>query len=75
MGWRDELKSDWTAALLLAMPPADRIALARELLEGTQRVVAREMEMFAEDRGQSPFERGFDAGWNEAGAAMLGDEG
>ena len=63
------------ADAVIATPPADRIALARELLEGTGKVVAREMEMFAEDRGQSPFERGFDAGWNEAVDAMLGDEG
>jgi hypothetical protein len=60
---------------LADMPPADRIALARELLAGTGRVVARELEPFTEDREQQPFERGFDAGWNEAIDAMLGDEG
>lgn len=89
MGWRNWMRNHVIAAhgvnpsvtepdlaaAVLAMPPADRVALARELLEGTGKVVAREVEMFAEDRGQSPFERGFDAGWNEAIDAMLGDEG
>ena len=73
--YRDGGQWEYAGSALNHVPPADRIALARELLAGTGKVVAREMEMFAEDRGQSPFERGFDAGWNEAVDAMLGDEG
>jgi hypothetical protein len=55
------------AADLLAMPPADRIALARELLAGTGRVVAREVEVMPDEPG---YERLAD-GWNAALAAML----
>lgn len=57
MTWRDVLVNIWkeegyanhadaiaegVAETLLSMPPADRIALARELLAGTEMVVARE---------------------------------
>lgn len=84
MGWRERLdvilKNCWEGvgctdeerdAALLDMPPADRIALARELLEGTGRVVAS-------DPGKrfttTPVD-GYNAGWNAARAAMLGEEG
>lgn len=56
----------WARDRFLAMPPADRIALARELLAGTGRVVVR-------DCGEMIGERGFEQkadGWNAARAAL-----
>ena len=95
MGWRDVLKrsmgggetmSDAThlaVSCLLAMPPADRIALARELLAGTGRVVARdpgecgarEILIVPVPGVASPFKRGFLTGFKTCRAAMLGEEG
>lgn len=90
MGWRSEytriLERDDANGLtyanlkrvetaLLTMPMADRIVLARELLEGTGRVVARDVgEM------QTPGDRWDDAAWarqeshNACRAAMLADD-
>lgn len=62
---------DWLLARLMEEPPADRIALARELLAGTGRVVAREVAIIAA-KDTPPL---FVMGWNAARAAMLGDEG
>lgn len=85
MGWRETLvrgvaigeaeieRERHVVRVALKWPEPDRIALARELLAGTDRVVARELEPFIEDRKQQPFERGFDAGWNDAIDAMLVD--
>lgn len=70
------------AAALLAMPASDRIALARELLAGTGRVVARDVETLDPRvsamphmvSGDSYGWRGCHAdGWNACRAAMLGD--
>jgi hypothetical protein len=66
------LRRDAVGNRLLTMPPADRIALARELLEGTQRVVAREVEA---QPAYLPPNSALMLGWNAARAAMLGDEG
>lgn len=72
MGWREVLKRlHVMPGVLLAMPPADRIALARELLKGTQRVVAEPIDR----RHTTTPVDGYNAGWNAALAAMLGDEG
>jgi hypothetical protein len=60
----------WICRDILAMPAPDRIALARELLEGTGMVVAREVGKRHEGR------TGFDeaVGWNACRAAMMGDD-
>lgn len=57
------------AQALLDMPTADRIALARELLARTGRVVAR-------DVGPWPVagHKQRATGWNACRAAMMGDE-
>ncbi len=60
------------AAALLAMPASDRIALARELLAGTGRVVARDVGP-ARMEGVFDYDHGRMDGWNECHAAMLGD--
>ena len=69
--YRDGGQWEYAGSALNHAPPADRIALARELLEGTGRVVAS-------DPGKrfttTPVD-GYNAGWNAARAAMLGDEG
>jgi hypothetical protein len=56
--------ADW----LLAMPTPDRIALARELLAGTGRVVARDVE---ELLAYLPANSALLLGWNACRAAML----
>lgn len=70
------------AAALLAMPDADRIALARELLAGTGRVVARDVAhlegtgelMVADNKRMAEAMRWARlAGWNTCRAAMLAD--
>ena len=85
MGWRDWMRNHVIAAhgvnpsvtepdlaaALLAMPTPDRIALARELLVGTGRVVAEPIDR----RHTTTPVDGYNAGWNAARAAMLGDEG
>jgi hypothetical protein len=53
--------------VLLAMPTPDRIALARELLAGTGRVVARDVGPEL-DCGLE-----FETGWNACRAAMMGE--
>lgn len=51
---------------LMAYPEVVRVALARELLAGTGRVVARDLGTIEDsEHGQ---------GWNACRAAMLGDE-
>ena len=60
------------AQQLLTMPDADRIALARELLAGTGRVVARDVGP-ARMEGVFDYDHGRMDGWNECHAAMLGD--
>lgn len=62
---------DWLLARLMEEPPADRIALARELLEGTGKVVAEPIDR----RHTTTPVDGYNAGWNACRAAMLGDEG
>ena len=56
--------ADAGVAYLMSRPPADRIALARELLEGTGRVVSWEM---------GKRDRNAQAAWNTARSAMLED--
>lgn len=58
----------WPSALL-TMPTPDRIALARELLEGTGRVVARDVD--APEIATSWFA----GGWVACRATMLADDG
>ena len=79
MGWRDELDArTWHIAALipdrlLAMPVPDRIALARELLAGTGRVVAKDVgKWHPQANGVLSVSA---KGWNGCRAAMLGDEG
>lgn len=54
----------------MGLSPADRIALARELLEGTGRVVARDVPRRTDpvfgDRAN-----GFNEGWNACRSEML----
>ena len=77
----DALASD-IPRVLCGMLDADRIALARELLAGTGRVVAKDVA-FRETRSVGVISGGivdaitstYDNGWNAARAAMLGDEG
>lgn len=57
---------------LLAMPLADRIAFARELLAGTGRVVARDVGERGSER-ESEGWPGPNDGWNACRAAMLAD--
>ena len=85
MGWRENvagmmaiaqnnptpLTPDTFLAFAAHWPPADRIALARELLVGTGRVVAEPIDR----RHTATPVDGYNAGWNAARAAMLGDEG
>jgi hypothetical protein len=61
------------AKALLSMPSADRIALARELLEGTGMVVARDVGPW--DVGPVGFagHKKRADGWNACRAAMMGD--
>ena len=60
---------DSLVTALCEMPPADRIALARELLEGTGHTALSDDELF----------KLVQSGWNNGAeatrAAMLGDEG
>jgi hypothetical protein len=60
---------------LLAMPAPDRIALARELLAGTGRVVARNVPLLNSDLfdGASNDAKPFRNGWNACRAAMMED--
>lgn len=75
MGWRDRLdvilKDCWEGigcsdeardAALLAMPPADRIALARELLEGTGHCAIDEDDLA--DREAEAYGSGLEDGRN-----------
>ncbi len=64
-----EWPHEWANAIVAAIPPADRIALARELLEGTGRVVARDVE--APEVATSWFA----GGWAACRATMLADDG
>ena len=60
---------------LLSMPAADRIALARELLQGTGRVVARDVGEWPDKRAQLSDAQGYyRAAWNACRAKMLEDE-
>ena len=70
--YRDGGQWEYAGSALNHAPPADRIALARELLEGTGRVVAREVEA---QPAYLPPNSALMLGWNAARAAMLGDEG
>lgn len=58
---------------LADMPANDRIALARELLAGTGRVVAREVRAKRGKGLLTQYGQGREAGWNACRAAMLGD--
>lgn len=60
------------AAALLAMPASDRIALARELLAGTGRVVARDVGRSVY-KSSTEYDDGNRNGWNACRAAMLAD--
>lgn len=42
MGWRESLGDRYTADALMGLSAPDRIALARELLEGTGKVIEGE---------------------------------
>lgn len=71
----------WAERALRAMPAPDRIGLARELLAGTGRVVAREVRPYPDEVEYTPplmanpdFEWWM-GGWNACRAAMLEDEG
>ena len=70
--YRDGGQWEYAGSALNHAPPADRIALARELLAGTGRVVAREVEA---QPAYLPPNSALMLGWNAARAAMLGDEG
>lgn len=86
MGWREAIQAvlvdvsfgsrgggNWMAKTLLAMPDPDRIALARELLAGTGRVVARDVgEKLVPGWRQDAC---LAQGWNECRAAMLKEDG
>jgi len=68
---RKVIADEWHERIL-AMPPADRIALARELLpEGF--VVARDVGNVPVDVPDDPGREVFNAGWNACRAAMLGE--
>ena len=87
MGWREALEEQLWAlcdgcrievrSSLFAMPTPDRIALARELLEGTGRVVARELEEVATvpyisgANSAYSYNAGYSDGHNACRAAML----
>ena len=60
------------AQQLLTMPDADRIALARELLAGTGRVVARDVGRSVY-KSSTEYDDGNRNGWNACRAAMLAD--
>jgi hypothetical protein len=87
MGWRDAFvrvledgepngltygHCQQVADALLAMPPTNRIALARELLANTGRVVAREVGE-SDDTGPNATTAAMVHGWNACRAAMLGE--
>ena len=88
MGWREEFANTFDVlrngqlgttedalAWLLSLPPADRIALARELLQGTGRVVARDVGEWPDKRAQLSDAQGYyRAAWNACRAKMLEDE-
>ena len=57
----------WICRDILAMPAPDRIALARELLEGTGRVVARDVPV---SNKAEPWW----SGWNACRGSMMGGE-
>ena len=80
MGWRDAFASNMgetharvgdAVRALLAMPPADRIAMARELLAGTGCVVVRDV---GEQYLELDDNRMHAHGWNACRAEMLGDD-
>ena len=68
-------QADVAVAALFALPPADRIALARELLANTGRVVAREVDAMAYADDLDPAVNGHRDGWNACRAAMLAATG
>lgn len=97
MGWREALRrllemahhnptpfeANTFMAFVADWPAPDRIALARELLEGTGRVVARdvaaiegvgELMVADNDRMRHAMVAARAAGWNACRAAMLGDD-
>lgn len=66
---------------LAAMPPADRIAMARELLQGTGKCVARDVGDSDGNACLNPNAGAYDGtepayahGWNACRAKMLGDD-
>jgi hypothetical protein len=72
---RKDVADEWHKRIL-AMPPADRIALARELLAGTGFVVARMAQAFPSDvPADVPIvqHNAYRRGWNACRAAMLGE--
>ena len=80
MGWREVLVRGVAAGeveiererlmvrVALKWPPADRIALARELLAGTGRCVAREVGAWPVAGHKQHAD-----GWNACRAAMMGE--
>lgn len=91
MGWREALAAvfqrrhdEWkdgksegisVGAAVMELSPADRIALARELLAGTGWVPARDVGEKPDPINQyDDHVWGKVEGWNAARAAMLGDE-
>jgi hypothetical protein len=85
MGWRENVRVvallDQAAQSMREidtfghMPTADRIALARELLANTGRVVAREVDAMAYADDLDPAVNGHRDGWNACRAAMLAGTG
>jgi hypothetical protein len=69
MGWREALDDRPSEYALMELLPADRIALARELLAGTGRVVARDVGEIPNDEWGGVSRA---AGWNACRAAMMG---
>lgn len=77
------VEPDMFAERLLEMVPELRIALARELLAGTDRVVTRDVAEHDADvhgnpysgyrDGEGSIEYAYSNGWNAARSAMLGD--
>lgn len=66
----------WVEGSMRRLSAADRIDLARELLEGTGRAVAETVPTMAPATvDAASFVAGVIDGWNSCRAAMLGDEG
>jgi hypothetical protein len=74
MGWREAIGDRFTADALLGLSQSDRIALARELLAGTGRVVARDVGVMAYADDLDPAINGHCDGWNACRTAMLGGD-